>query len=288
MLVTFHGVRGSTPAPGAEFAGVGGHTSCVAITADGAQAPCLILDAGTGLSRLSASLDGRPFRGTVILGHLHWDHTQCLPFFAAGDDPGAEVVVLGPAPAGETLEAVLARMISPPLFPIVPMQLRGAWEFRAIEPGRLQVEGFEVLAREIPHKGGRTLGLRVSDGTTAVAYLSDHAPQFLGPGAHGVGEYHAAALELARDVDLLIHDAQYTAEELAARGSFGHAAGEYALGLAERSGARRLALFHHDPGRTDQQVEEITASLAAPGVEVVVAREGLVVQLPGAPERSPA
>lgn len=171
-------------------------------------------------------------------------------------------------------------MISPPLFPIVPMQLRGAWEFRAIEPGRTQVEGFEALAREIPYKGGRTLGLRVSDGTTAVAHLSDHAPQFLGLGDDGVGEYHAAALELARDVDLLIHDAQHTVEELAARGCFGHAAGEYALGLAERSRARCLALFHHDPGRNDQQVEAIAASLKAPEVEVVMAREDLVVQLP--------
>ncbi|MDP9020329.1 MAG: MBL fold metallo-hydrolase, partial [Actinomycetota bacterium] len=253
--MTFHGVRGSTPSPGAGFARVGGHTSCVAITADGEHVPRLVLDAGTGLRRLSASLDGRPFRGTLILGHLHWDHTQGLPFFAAGDDPRAEVLVLGPAPPGETLAAVLARMISPPLFPICPMELRGSWEFRAIEPGRFHVEGFEVLVREIPHKGGRTFGLRVSDGNAAVAYLSDHAPQFAGPGDDGLGEYHAAGLELARDADLLIHDAQYTAEELSARGSFGHAAAEYAVGLGERAGARRLALFHHDPGRTDEQVE---------------------------------
>lgn len=283
--MTFHGVRGSTPSPGAEFAEVGGHTSCVAITANGEQVPRLVLDAGTGLRRLSASLDGRPFRGTVILGHLHWDHTQGLPFFGAGDDPCAEVVVLGPAPPGETLEAVLARMISPPLFPIVPMELRGAWEFRGIEPGRLRVEGFEVLAREIPHKGGRTFGLRVSDGTAAVAYLSDHAPQLLGPGDDGNGDYHAAGLELARDVDLLIHDAQYTSDELPVRGAFGHAAAEYAVGLAARSGARRLALFHHDPARTDEQVQAIATSVAVPDLEVVVAREGLTVELPGGPVR---
>ena len=279
MLVTFHGVRGSTPSPGTGFTQVGGHTSCVAITADGERVPRLVLDAGTGLRRLSASLGGRAFQGTLILSHLHWDHTQGLPFFNAGDDPRAEIVVLGPAPPGETLETVLARMISPPLFPISPTELRGAWEFRAIEPGRLHVEGFEVLVREIPHKGGRTFGLRVSDGDTAVAYLSDHAPQFLGPGEDGLGEYHPAGLELARDADLLIHDAQYTAEELGARGGFGHAAAEYAVGLGQRSAARRLALFHHDPARTDEQVEAIARSLAAPGLEVVVAREGLNLQL---------
>ncbi len=280
MLVTFHGVRGSTPSPGAGFARVGGHTSCVAITADGEQVPRLVLDAGTGLRRLSASLDGQPFRGTLILGHLHWDHTQGLPFFTAGDHPNAEVVVLGPPPPGESLETVLARMMSPPLFPITPLELRGAWDFRAMETGPLQVEGFEVLAREIPHKGGRTFGFRVSDGNAAVAYLSDHAPQSLGPGEDGIGEYHAAGLELARDADLLIHDAQYTAEELPARGSFGHAAAEYAVGLGERSGARRLALFHHDPARTDQQVEAIARFLTSSKLAVVVAREGLTLRLP--------
>ncbi len=282
MLVTFHGVRGSTPSPGAAFARVGGHTSCVAVTADGEHVPRLVLDAGTGLRRLSASLGGRPFQGTLILGHLHWDHTQGLPFFTAGDDPHAEVVVLGPAPPDEALEAVLARMMSPPLFPITPVELRGAWAFRAIEPGHLLVEGFEVLVREIPHKGGRTFGLRVSDGNAAVAYLSDHAPQSLGPGEDGLGEYHQAALDLALDADLLIHDAQYTAGELAARGSFGHAAAEYAVGLAQRAGARRLALFHHDPARTDDQLEEVANCITAPGVEVVVAREGLTLRLTAA------
>ncbi|HEV2766174.1 MAG TPA: MBL fold metallo-hydrolase [Acidimicrobiales bacterium] len=265
---------------------MGGHTSCVAITADGDHVPRLVLDAGTGLRRLSASLDGRPFQGTLVLGHLHWDHTQGLPFFAAGDHPHAEVVVLGPAPAGDTLESVLARMISPPLFPIVPMELRGTWEFRAIEPGLLDVEGFEVLVREIPHKGGRTFGLRVSDGNAAVAYLSDHAPQSLGPGEDGVGEYHPAGLELARDAHLLIHDAQYTAEELRTRGSYGHAAAEYAVGLGERAGARCLALFHHDPARTDDQVEIIAESLRSRALEVVVAREGLALRLPSTPRGS--
>ena len=284
MLVTFHGVRGSTPSPGDGFAGVGGHTSCVAITADGEDVPRLVLDAGTGLRRLSASLDGRAFRGTLLLGHLHWDHTQGLPFFSAGDDPRAEVAVLGPAPPGEALEAVLARMISPPLFPITPTELRGTWEFRTLEAGRLRVEGFEVLAREIPHKGGRTFGLRVSDERSTVAYLSDHAPQFVGPGDDGLGQYHANALELARDADLLIHDAQYTAEELDVRGAFGHAAAEYAVELGRRSGARRLALFHHDPARTDEQVEAMARSLAAPGLAIMVAREGMAIRLPAAPD----
>src|SRR5438128_11436013 len=77
------GVRGSTPSPGPQFVRYGGNTSCVALAENG-QAPRLVLDAGTGLQRLSPLLDGRPFRGSILLGHLHWDHTHGLPFFSAG------------------------------------------------------------------------------------------------------------------------------------------------------------------------------------------------------------
>lgn len=282
MQVTFHGVRGSTPAPGADFAGVGGHTSCVAVAAAGGSDPTLVLDAGTGLRALSAALDGRPFRGTILLGHMHWDHTQGLPFFSAGDREDASVAVRGPAQAdGSGLEENLTRMLAPPLFPIVPAQLRGRWTFGDLEAGAHQIEGFDVLALEIPHKGGRTFGYRVSDGSAALAYLSDHAPQALGAGPDGLGERHEAALTLADGVDLLVHDAQYTAAELPERGAFGHAAAEYAVALAAEAGARRVALFHHDPARTDGEVAAIAESVERRGgaPDVLVAREGLSLRL---------
>ena len=112
---------------------------------------------------------------------------------------------------------------------------------------RTTIEGFDVLALEIPHKGGRTFGYRVSDGRASIAYLSDHGPVALGPGPDGLGPYHEAALALADGVDLLVHDAQHTAEELPAAAAFGHSAAEYAVALAERAGAGRVLLFHHDP-----------------------------------------
>ena len=87
MRVVFCGVRGSTCAPGAEFVRYGGHTSCVALAHDGGP-PTLVLDAGTGLRNLTRHLDGQPFRGTILLGHLHWDHTHGLPFFVAGNEAG--------------------------------------------------------------------------------------------------------------------------------------------------------------------------------------------------------
>ncbi len=278
VRVHFCGVRGSSPAPGGEFVGVGGQTSCVAIAA-GDGPPTLVLDAGSGLRNLTRALDGRPFRGTIILGHLHWDHVMGLPFFAAGDRPDASVDLMLPEQGLDPLD-VLTRLMGPPLFPITPTDLRGDWRFSTYTDGVFEVGPFTVTARDIPHPGGRTMGLRVSDGRTSIAYLSDHSPHDIGPGADGLGEVHPAAVDLCRDVDLLIHDAQYTTEELPHRSSWGHAAAPYCITLAKHCGARKVMLYHHDPARTDDQVEAIRAELAASSnVRVEVATENLTITL---------
>lgn len=282
MRVWVCGVRGSTPAPGPDFVRYGGHTSCLALAADGG-APSLLLDAGTGIRRVSGLLLGEPFRGTILLGHLHWDHTQGLPFFTAGDRPGAEVDLWLPAQGQCGAEAVLERAMSPPHFPIPPSGLRGSWRIAGMETGHHRIQGFDVLARDIPHKGGRTFGFRVADESGSMAYLSDHSPVSLGPGPAGLGPYHEAALALAHGVDLLVHDAQHTAPELAARAAFGHSAAEYAVGLGEAAGAQRVLLFHHDPGRTDPEVDTLVEGLCHSSIDVSAAAEGMVLDLPGGP-----
>jgi phosphoribosyl 1,2-cyclic phosphodiesterase len=256
VRVYFCGTRGSTPAPGSDYVRYGGNTSCVALSHDGGPDPTLLLDAGTGLRRLPELLGDRPFRGTILLTHLHWDHVQGLPFFTSGDRADGQVSLLLPTgdPATKA-EELLSRMMSPPFFPIAPSQLRGEWCFGPVPEGSFEVGGFRVDAVEVPHKGGPTFGFRVSDGRSSLAYIPDHCPTASGPGPEALGEYHEAAVALARDVDLLIHDAHLRAEEVATEGSFGHAAAEYAVGLAERAGARRVALFHHRPERTDPEVD---------------------------------
>jgi phosphoribosyl 1,2-cyclic phosphodiesterase len=274
------GVRGSTPSPGAEFLRYGGHTSCIALAHDGAAAPTLVLDGGTGLRRLTPVLDGAPFNGTILLTHLHWDHVQGLPFFTAGDRPDARVSVLLPEQdGGVTAEQALAQGMSPPNFPIGPGDLRGDWTFGAIADGALKAEGFTIEARRIPHKGGPTLGYRVSDGGAVVAYLPDHCPTACGPGPDGWGEYHPAALDLARDADLLIHDAFLLPQEVGVRDSLGHAAADYAIGLGRRAGARRVLLAHHRPDRTDRELDQLAARLAAGPPGVAVAAEGEIITL---------
>ncbi len=275
MRVHLCGVRGSTPAVGAEFTGVGGNTSCVALAHDDEASPRLVLDAGTGLRAVSALLGGEPFRGSIMLGHLHWDHTQGLPFFRAADRSDAVTRLLVPAQGRPPLE-LLERFMGPPAFPLRAPELQGSWTFDSIDEGVHTIEGFTVLAREIPHKGGRTFGYRVSDGHSSIAYLSDHGPaRVLGPGPDGLGPYHEAAVDLCNDVDLLIHDAQYTASELPFRIHFGHSAADYAVGLARRCGAGRVLLFHHDPDRTDAEVGAIERAMRrGEDISVDAAREG--------------
>jgi phosphoribosyl 1,2-cyclic phosphodiesterase len=276
MRLHLCGVRGSSPASGIEFVRVGGHTSCVAIAHDAETHPSLLLDAGTGLRNVTKLMGDAPFDGSLLLGHLHWDHVQGLPFFAAGDRPDSRVAVHLPVSAGSPRD-VLGCLMSPPYFPITIGELLGDWSFHRLAEGQFDVEGFSVMARQIPHGGGTTYGFRVSDGSRSIAYLSDHGPIALGAGPDGSGPYHEAAMELACGVDLLLHDAQFTSTELRALPHYGHSSIDYAVGLAERSDVGRLLLCHHDPSRTDHEVDVMVASFATAKIDVDAAREGQVV-----------
>ena len=280
MRVRFCGVRGSLPAPGIGFVRYGGHTACVALSHDDAAAPILLLDAGAGLTSVSASLHGAPFTGTILLSHLHWDHIHGLPFFAAADRADARTSVLLPEQdGGQDATSVLAGLMSPPYFPIEPTDLRGDWTFDTIAPGECQIEGFDVLTREIPHKGGRTFGYRISDGHSTLTYMPDHSPTTLGPGNDGFGEYHAAAVELAQDADVLVHDAQLFPEDFNAEGGFGHSVADYPVGLARHAGARAVVLFHHRTTRTDDELDGLARRFAGASPDVSVATEGTVLEL---------
>jgi len=250
----------------------------VALGHDG-ELPSLLLDAGTGLQRYASSFPNEPFRGALLLGHLHWDHTMGLGFFDAANEGSVDVYI----PAQGAPASVLGRMLGPPFFPLTPHELPGRWSFHSLEAGDHTIGDWSVRALDIPHGGGRTFGYRVSDGTATVAYLSDHSPLQLGDGPEGLGEYHSTALELARGVDLLIHDAQHRAVEFPAKAYLCHSAVEYAYALATKADASRLALFHHDPQRTDDEIDAVVADLTGGLVTVFAAAEGQTVEL-GVPE----
>jgi ribonuclease BN (tRNA processing enzyme) len=218
------------------------------------------------------------FRGNCLLTHLHWDHVQGLPFFAPLLREGSTLDVYGPSQDdGRTLEEVVSCTIRPPLFPVSVDELPGEVTFHDTSDGEFVIGEYSVMARLIPHLGP-TLGFRVGLQELSVAYLSDHQQPF-------DGSYSAApgALDLVRGVDLLIHDAQYTPTEFKAKATWGHCTIDYAVWLAAEAGAKRLALFHHDPSRRDDDLDKLlrcaVKSGEQRGVEVFAASEGLVVEV---------
>jgi ribonuclease BN (tRNA processing enzyme) len=263
------GVRGSTGAPGPDHVRYGGHTSCIVVRADPASAPSLALDAGTGLRSLTGLLDGAAFDGSIVLSHLHWDHVQGLPFFAAGDRDAARVDLYLPAQDGRSGRDLLAQSFAPPAFPIPPEGLQGQWGFHAMPEGRHRIEGFEVVAVDVRHKGGRTFGVRVADAHGSIAYLPDHAPMA------GVSDQ---LREQLAGVDVLLHDAQFTEAERRLADDYGHATIEETITLAGEAGVGHLVLFHHSPVRTDDQLDHILDGMDLP-LPVSVAWEGMRVQV---------
>ena len=262
MDVTIHGCRGSTPATGAAFDRYGGDTSSVSVARSDAL-PRLVLDAGTGLRRLADLLGDQPFRGSILLSHLHWDHTHGLPFAPSVDHDDADIDLYLPAQEGDPLD-VLSRAMGPPHFPITPAQLRGQWRFHFLEAGSHEIEGFEVLASDVPHKGGRTLGYRVSDHVSSVAYVPDY----------WLTQASAEPVDLVTGVDLLLHDAQHVESEMQAKAFLGHSSVEYVIDLARRHGVRHAGLFHHDPARTDDEIDEIIRRCRQPDLEITAASAG--------------
>lgn len=273
VKVTFYGVRGSTPCHGDDTRRYGGNTSCVALSAPGNDP--LFFDIGTGARYLGAAQPAdRPFRGTCLLSHLHWDHAQGLPFFSPLLREGSHLDLFAPKQDdGRSLAATFDEMIRPPMFPVRLQQFPGCVRFRELEDAEFMIGEFSVVSRLVPHIGP-TLGYRVEWGGRSVAYLSDHQQPH--DGSFSVTD---GARELVQGVDLLIHDAQYTAAEFGGRCHWGHSTIDYALWLAQECSVAMLALFHHDPTRNDDALDAIAASAADAGPRVVVASEGLTIDL---------
>jgi phosphoribosyl 1,2-cyclic phosphodiesterase len=276
--VTFYGVRGSTPCPTPANQRYGGNTSCVALEVEGRDP--IVLDLGTGLRFFGEAIGAtrEPFRGTALVTHLHWDHVQGLPFFMPINRAGSSLTVYGPPHEGTSIAESFAVFMRPPYFPIRVQELTGHVSFCDAAAGEIEIGDAHVIVRPVPHVG-QTNGYRIEWGGASVAFISDHQQPQDRPD-HVSDE----VLELCDGVDLLIHDAQYTPAEFSQRATWGHCTVDYALEVARQSGARSLALFHHDPAHDDDFVDKLAAAARARAAEIGVphvfaAAEGTRVHL---------
>jgi ribonuclease BN (tRNA processing enzyme) len=232
-----------------------------------------VLDAGTGIRAVDGK-DGELRRIDVLLSHLHMDHILGLGFFRPLYQPGLEVHLWGPPSATQSLHARLTRYLSPPLFPVRLRDLPCRLELHDAPRGTFEVPGLAVTADLVCHPGP-TLGYRLEGWAGGVlAYLSDHEPA-LGTGGVDAPPDWTSGYSLARDADVLIHDAQYTDDEYPNHVGWGHSSVSHAVAFAELAGVGCLVPFHHDPDHEDQALDAIWATTGRNGgIDVAPAREG--------------
>jgi len=278
MKVKIWGTRGSVASPGRSTARYGGNTSCVEVV--GEDGTRLVLDAGTGIRELGLALPKDQKRVDVLLSHLHLDHVQGLGFFAPLFDPSMEVHIWGPSSATLDLRGRLMRYLSAPLFPVRLRELPCKLRFHEVPCAACRVGDFEICSMLVCHPGP-TVGYRIRDPGGVIAYLCDHEPA-LGRSFPLLPADWTSGCGVAENVDLLIHDAQYTDEEYAQRVGWGHSSMKQAMQFAELVRAKHLVPFHHDPSHDDLTLERMisrTVAAIKPTFQVTTAKEGAVFEV---------
>jgi phosphoribosyl 1,2-cyclic phosphodiesterase len=279
MKLTIWGCRGSVPTPGPSTVTYGGNTSCVEVALNDESA--LILDAGTGIRALGADLMKRGTRRIhLFLTHLHFDHLEGLRFFAPLWDENVTLDIHGPRSPVLSLHDRIHRAFSPPLFPLDFRDVPATVRFHDLPGEPWRVNGLTLSSDLVLHPGP-TVGIRLETKDHACAYIPDHEPALAG--IEGRGAEWVSAGGIARDVDVLLHDSQYSEGEYGSRIGWGHSSVAHAVAFSEAVGAKRLVLFHHEPNHSDLELEvledrarELSDSLErAP----VLAREGMSIDL---------
>ena len=278
MRVKIWGARGSIASPGPETNRYGGNTACVTIEGD--DGTLLVLDAGTGIRRLTASFPEKIQRINILLTHLHLDHIQGLGFFGPLRQSKNEVHIWGPASTTLSLRERLSRYLSPPLFPVFIRDMDASIHLHEIACERFAVGEFKITSAFVGHFDP-TVGYRIESGGKTVTYLPDHEPA-LGNKNFAIETEWTSGYALAEGADLLIHDAQYTPEEYEMFIGFGHSMIAHAFQFASLAKVQHLVPFHHDPTHSDDQLDQLFAeqiSSMKPPFKVTPAAEGMVFEV---------
>ncbi|HET8771441.1 MAG TPA: MBL fold metallo-hydrolase [Gemmatimonadaceae bacterium] len=291
LRVRFWGTRGSVPTPGPGTVRYGGNTPCVEVRTDDGW--LIILDAGTGIRELGRALlersNGAPIQGDIFLTHAHWDHIQGIPFFAPIFGRGNHFTIWGSQSLEKSVDQVVRDQMSPVVFPVTFEELDATIDFRELSEGtRSEGTGYDVTAFAVQHPGG-ALGYRFTESgarSGALVYVSDNE---LGthPRYGSSQDWRERMVEFVRGARVLVHDTTYTVDEYDHHRGWGHSTFSDAVELALEAGVEKLVLFHHEPRRTDDQLDvclaECRAMVKARGVEhhlqVIAAAEGLSLTL---------
>lgn len=272
MSARFWGVRGSIASPGPDTMRYGANTACVELRCGD---HLLICDAGTGMRSLGRLIEdaGKPVEIDLFCSHTHIDHICGFPFFAPCYRTGNKIRVWGgPTTDPGGIQSVFNTMMTPPLFPDVSNFFAAGIEFKNFDYGDILSPRPDVVVKTAPlnHPGGAT-GYRIEWNGKAIAYVTDTE--------HPADRLDPHVLALADHADLLIYDANYTDEDYAAHVGWGHSTWQEAVRLAQSASVRTLALFHHDPARTDAALDDIADAAARARPGTVVAREGMILTL---------
>ena len=295
MRVQFWGTRGSIAKPGPSTARYGGNTSCIEVRS--ARGTLVIVDCGTGAHSLGQNLVSagtQGLRGHILISHTHWDHIQGIPFFAPLFVSGNEWDIYGPKGLGQSLRETLAGQMQYTYFPVTLDQCGAKIRYHDLVEGTFDVDDIKVSTHYLNHPA-LALGYRLEADGVALVYACDHEPHSRVL-ATGHGEITGEDLRHAKFVnraDLLIHDAQYTAEEYPAKVGWGHSSIEYVLNLGQYAEVKRIALTHHDPLRDDDAIDRLVANVRAglrenaSSLDVFAAAEGQIVEVAASLIRRP-
>jgi phosphoribosyl 1,2-cyclic phosphodiesterase len=248
MHVRFWGVRGSVPWAIPSAIGHGCNTACIQVE-DEATGQIVVFDAGSGIVGLGDALGETPRDITVILTHYHWDHLQGLPFFNPLYVPGYKVRVFAPAFESHDPEWVNT-IFKSPFFPVPHERLPNPPQIEVIEAGELRLGSLEISSIPLNHPGG-ALAYRVRGMTGDLVYATDHE--------FGDPDFDEPLIDFSRDAAAVVVDAHFTPEELPRHRGWGHSDWRQCAEFAHACNAGGLWLFHHKPGRTDEQLVRIRA-----------------------------